>query len=261
MIAKLAQRLTRAVGLRSLGRFAASRWPFPVRATTYAGEQIYVDLRSSIGRSIFATGTFDSAVIEPLLAGLSPGDTFVDVGANIGFYSFVAYQRLRPGGRIFAFEIDPRPLRSLRKTVAERGLSGISVQSVGLSDAEGEAHFVPLSESGHNHLNFSGRGQAVPITTLDTWAIGRDLGRVKVMKVDVEGGELNVLRGAQAFIAQHRPLIICEVSDENLQRFNTSSSAIDVWLRNAGYSVTRLEGAHTETFVAMPSGSPMGQPA
>src|SRR5205807_7405232 len=76
--------------LRKLGLVAARHWPWPVLAEINTGRRMFVDLRSGIGRGIYAKGEFDPAVFAPLREKLHSGDTFLDVGANVGFYSMLA---------------------------------------------------------------------------------------------------------------------------------------------------------------------------
>ncbi|MDX1539768.1 MAG: hypothetical protein R3349_00050, partial [Geminicoccaceae bacterium] len=80
---------------------AARRWPLPV-PVTIEHRRCYVDLRSAIGRAIYMQGEFDPAVFGPIRAALRPGDVFVDVGANIGWYSLLAARIVGPTGRVHA---------------------------------------------------------------------------------------------------------------------------------------------------------------
>lgn len=78
--------------IRKLGLAVATHWPFAVSSRLLGGRRMYVDLRSAIGRGIFMKGEFDPKVFEPLHAALKPGGTFLDVGANVGFYSMLALE-------------------------------------------------------------------------------------------------------------------------------------------------------------------------
>jgi hypothetical protein len=78
---------------------------------------MFVDLRSAVGRGLFATGRFDPQVIDPLRDALKPGGTFLDLGANVGYYSMLALDLIGERGSVHAFEVDERPLRCLRKTI------------------------------------------------------------------------------------------------------------------------------------------------
>jgi tRNA A58 N-methylase Trm61 len=67
------------------------------------------------------SGTFDMGSIRPALDALKPGATLIDVGANVDFYSIIVLDRVGAEGNVYSFEIDPRPLRCLRKSLAEFG--------------------------------------------------------------------------------------------------------------------------------------------
>src|SRR2546428_12418028 len=76
--------------IRKFALAAARRWPWPVQVRTRSGRNMYVDLRSGIGRGLFMKGEFDPAVFEPLRPVLKRGDVFLDVGANVGYYRMLA---------------------------------------------------------------------------------------------------------------------------------------------------------------------------
>ena len=101
--------------VRRLLRPVAERWPWPVAVRLRDGRVMYVDLRSAIGRGILATGEFDPGVFVPFRGMLRAGHTFLDVGANVGYYSMLASAIVGGAGAVHAFEIDPRPLRCLRR--------------------------------------------------------------------------------------------------------------------------------------------------
>ena len=74
--------MARGAGVAAIGRQAAAHWPFPVLVQVEGGRSIYVDLRSSIGRGLFATGTFDIEAIKPGLEALKPGATQASPGVD-----------------------------------------------------------------------------------------------------------------------------------------------------------------------------------
>src|SRR4051812_36389992 len=116
----------------------ARHWPWPVAATTTSGDRMFVDLRSSIGRALFMKGEFDPGVFPPLASVLKNGSVFIDVGANIGYYSVLASRLVGLSGRVYAFEVDPRPLRCLRRTLSQGAYSNVVVQEIGVGERRGE---------------------------------------------------------------------------------------------------------------------------
>src|SRR5690348_11523216 len=110
---------------RKIGLAASRHWPWPVAVRLKSGRRMYVDLRSGVSRGIFAKGEFDPKVFEPLRGVLRSGDTFLDVGANVGFYSMLALDAVGPDGAVHAFEMDERPRRCLSKTVARERIPNL----------------------------------------------------------------------------------------------------------------------------------------
>src|SRR5947209_7000962 len=138
--------------LRKLGLAIASRWPRPVSVKLASGRRMFVDLRSSIGRALFMKGEFDPMVFPPLRAALKPGGTFLDVGANVGYYSLLGLDCVGGAGQVHAFEIDPRPLACLRKTVPSECLRNLAVHEVAAGNRDGTATLVACAESGHSRV-------------------------------------------------------------------------------------------------------------
>jgi FkbM family methyltransferase len=234
----------------SLARHVAARWPLPVLVKVAGGCSMYVDLRSSIGRGLFATGTFDSEAIAPALAALAPGATYIDIGANVGFYAILARQTVGASGTVHCFEMDPRPLRMLRKTVARFGYTNIEINHAAVSNKNGEVFFAPAADHGHSRIVPGGGTRAVRSVTLDAWAAARRIARVDVIKIDVEGAEMLVLEGASEVISAFRPLILCEAADETTKAFGYEPADLITFLENHGYTTAWLSGVHTPTLVA-----------
>ncbi|MET0553959.1 MAG: FkbM family methyltransferase [Vicinamibacteria bacterium] len=145
----------------------------------------------------------------------------LDVGAHVGFYALVA-GHANPAGRVFAFEPLALACERLRRHVRLNGLANVECVPVAASDVDGAIAFhVP---TGHPLPCSAGTSAAfhapwadamettsVACVTVDAFARARALASVDLIKIDVEGGEPAVLRGAAAVLEQHRPDIVCEV--------------------------------------------------
>lgn len=235
--------------LRGAGLGLACHWPFPV-AVLVQRRRFYVDLRSGIGRGIYMTSRFDPAVFGPIEAALWPGAIFVDVGANIGWYSFSAAHLVGPTGCVRAFEVDRRPLRCLRRTCAANPDLRIEIHELAVGDRVGTATLRLGEDCGHTSLSGGEPGPIVSVTTLDTALLGSK--PIAAVKIDVEGAELRVLRGARRLLAEHRPVIVCEVVEAALQHFGDTVSGLTEYLHSLGYVTSSLAGAWTPTIVARP---------
>jgi FkbM family methyltransferase len=149
----------------------------------------------------------ETASLLSLALILQPGDTFVDIGANVGLYSATLSRlcHMLPSVRFYAFEANPDTARRLRAGLAG---SGVEVFDVALSDRDGTLDFVEGSTSltfgvadAHGALQLRGRTRALHARRLDQMGI---IGSSIVMKIDVEGHELQVLGGAFRLFAAQR---------------------------------------------------------
>src|SRR6266436_10400822 len=142
---------------------------------------------------------------EPELAylerALSPGNTFVDVGANLGIYTLVASRIVGPSGRVIAFEPSVQSLPLLQKNIMLNSLTNVTAFPVALSEKAGRVRLYhagscPSGNSLGHHPSFPGGFETVLAESLDDVLQRIPAGRVDVIKMDVQGAEELVLRGA-----------------------------------------------------------------
>lgn len=215
---------------------------------------MYVDLRSSIGRGIFVTGEFDIKSFEPALAVLKPGDVVLDIGANVGFFTMMALDRIGPSGRSYCFEIDKRPLRALSRTISTFNLSNIEIVEAAVFNQDGMVAFAPSKDHGNSQIEHAQAGKlAVKAVRLDTWVRERDLRRVDVIKIDIEGAERFALEGAAETLRRFMPVILCEASHLT-ERFDYRADDLAAMLQKMGYETRWLDGVWSPTLYAEPRG-------
>jgi len=236
--------------VRKVGLAVAAWWPWPARVSIRNGRRMFVDLRSSIGRGLFMTGQFDTAVFDPLRRALQPGGVFLDVGANVGYYTMLALDLVGDRGSVHAFEMDPRPLRCLRRTVAREGLPNVFINEVAVGAKDGVAHFRAEMDSGHSNVETSGQGKAVRMISLDSWRTAQGVRKIQGIKIDIEGGELWALQGAEKLLREERPLLVCEVCEELAARSGYQRDDLLNFLRGLGYEVEPLAETCSPTIVA-----------
>ncbi len=179
---------------------------------------LYVDLADwAVGRPIARSGSYEPSTDELLRSLVSSGDTVVDVGANVGWFSMLAARLVGPAGRVLAVEPNPANCRLIERSAAENGFTGVTVLPVAASDRSGMAALETDGSNGRMVLLDRAPPTAlscsfvVPLERLDELVGRAGLERVDVLKIDVEGAEALVLRGASGTIARHRPAIVCEV--------------------------------------------------
>jgi FkbM family methyltransferase len=150
--------------------------------------------------------------------------TIIDVGANIGLYCCIAAGRLPATGSVVAFEPVPENLAYLRKNIEENELAtlvAVEGQAVGQARGEIEIYLLEGSTARHSasakNVCNSATSIAVPLVSLDEY-VQLDLGsrRIDLLKVDVEGYETAVLRGASCMLREDRPTLFIEYVPDNL---------------------------------------------
>jgi FkbM family methyltransferase len=177
--------------------------------------------------------------------------TFVDAGANVGLYSVVAGHRVGPAGRVLAFEPQAHLAPLFRENLQLNGLANVVLESVGLGSAAGVANLYQVTEhdvQGTLRLRADERSmgevQQVPVRTLAVALRDRGVVLVDGMKIDVEGAELDVLRGGAEWLAATPPrFILFECFDALLRRFNDRSADLIAFLRDRGYTIFRQRRA------------------
>jgi FkbM family methyltransferase len=152
---------------------------------------------------------------------LRPDAVAVDGGAHIGVFT-VLMARLCPAGRVYAFEPAPESRAHLQANLTANGVANASVEAAALYDAAGEVSFdFNVSYPAGAHVSETGSG--VTAVSLDTWAGKDGIGRLDLVKLDIEGAELAALRGAQAVIRRFGPVTVVECNPVALRRFGGHS--------------------------------------
>lgn len=176
------------------------------------------------------------ALVERLL---QPGDCFIDVGANVGAYTLVAARHVGPSGKVIAVEPMPATARALRTTVSLNGVSSIvETHECALGSAAGRATMYPGKTSGHSSmLEIDGAGgEPVEVDVKrGSEIVGRR--RPQLIKVDVEGWELDVLEGLNSCIRSAGVSLIVECSPVHIRRKGLSLEAWLNWLRGLGMKI------------------------
>lgn len=165
---------------------------------------------------------------------LSTDSTVFDIGAHVGFYTLLASVLVGKAGRVFAFEPLPRNLRYLRRHIAINRMDNVTVMPVAVANAPGLANFQEAQDSSEGHFSATGNLE-VRVIALDDQISTGQLPKPDVIKMDVEGAEAAVLRGARQTLQEHRPIIflathgaaIREECFALLQELNYSLTPID----------------------------------
>jgi FkbM family methyltransferase len=199
------------------------------------------------GRAILR-GDFEPAEQRFVERYLRPGMTMLDIGAHHGFYSLLASQRVGAEGRVVAFEPSPRERQKLLRHLELNKCSNVIVEAIALGASAGDAELfvVQGKETGCNSLrppevSLHTKKLIVPMSNLDRYLEQHGVARVDFVKMDVEGGELDVLRGASAMLQRPpRPVILCEAQEDRTRAWGYAAGEIIAQLLEWQYGWFRI---------------------
>jgi FkbM family methyltransferase len=197
-------------------------------------------------------GLDETAVVRLALRVLRPGDTVYDVGAHLGYMCIAFASSVGDTGRIHAFELLPTTAAGLRKTLELNRFDNCTVHSIGLSDSERRWRIAVNPQlMGSSEFcrgpDFRGPAEVCRIHTLDGYRRLDPIPVPTLMKVDVEGAEVGMLRGARETIESCAPLMIVEFHSLALLREGLE------WLQHAGYSAASIPGGHPLAGTTLPA--------
>ncbi len=227
----------------------ASGFIRPVEIEIDKGIRMYLDARDLVPRNIIANGVYEPVTTTTIEDRLPVGGTFLDIGAHIGFHSLKAAKKVGLEGHVISVEPNPDTLRELKQNVAASEARQIAIHPVACSEREGtlELFAGSLANTGMSSLSkktaeadgVSGRRFEVRSRPLDDIVKEAGLARVDVIKIDVEGAEMFVLKGARQTLERFHPFLVMEVKEEQLTAMGTSSAAVLALLRELGYTPGR----------------------
>lgn len=153
-------------------------------------------------------GYFESATQQFIVEELGAGDTFIDAGANVGFFTLLGSRTVGRSGKVVAFEPLQRNVELLEHHLELNRVTNAVVVRSALSDHSGYEGFGSKSSPSMARLSNDG-AERVEVTTLDEALTALDLGEVRLIKIDVEGAEAEVLAGAASTLSrQPRPSLV-----------------------------------------------------
>jgi FkbM family methyltransferase len=206
--------LHRSIVARPLRRVLASAAPAGPRQVTVCGGQMKgVTLHVDLAREkYYWLGTHEERIQEALARLVRPGFVVYDIGAHIGFFSLLCSRLAGGSGRVFAFEPRAENIARLKINIQANAARNVEVVAAAASDSTGEAAFAMHESTLEGALVPDGDASAVRVRTESVDAlVAGGMPPPDLIKVDVEGAEAAVIRGAARTIDAHRPLMLLEV--------------------------------------------------
>ncbi|MCA9882643.1 MAG: FkbM family methyltransferase [Anaerolineae bacterium] len=177
-------------------------------------------------------GSYELDKQMAMVAHIRPDQVVYDIGANVGFYTLLAAKQVGSGGYVIAFEPFERNIQFLKRHIALNRLNNVTIETKAVGAENGQAFFQEGNSPSMGHL--AAVGIPVELITVDTVAAAGHA--PDVLKIDVEGAELDVLKGASHTLTDHSPIIFLATHGEHVHQ-----ACID-FLHQHAYTVEGIDG-------------------
>lgn len=222
------------------------------------GNYMEIDLRSKCEQKSFFTGEYDDGVIQKLATFLSPGESVLDVGANIGFYAIalgLALQEKGGVGKVYAIEPVLANYQRLKRMIQINGLGHVVHPfNTALGDREGTVKFEVEAQNGattgnaawikEGNITVREANCTCSIMRLDQFVKEQNIHTCCLIKVDAEGAERDILAGGKTFIMKTKPIIFSEFNPYCAREFGYSFQDLQADMTALHYSPYILKSHH-----------------
>lgn len=220
---------------------------------------IILDTRDpAVSRPLLCTGRYEDGVTRALMSRVQPDTHFVDIGANVGYFSLLVANRA-PLGRVFSFEPDPRNFRLLSAAICLNGLENtITARMAAVSDSDEPVYFSDLGYTASLGSRFTSKtpdalrrhatSEIPDPVQVDTVSLDSALSdeRVDLLKVDIEGYEPHAFNGMRELLRTQHPIVVTEFAPGTIQHMTgTDPRDLLALFRELGYSVAILNADGT----------------
>jgi FkbM family methyltransferase len=208
--------------LRRLWKFLDERLLHPARLIDLGNFKIYIPPKDlTVGKTVAENKSYEPHVTQELVPLLQPGTVFLDIGANLGYYSLLAASLIGSHGKVIACEPNPDNCRYLKRSIRVNGFENIEILPYGAAEREGTLKVYPHLANSTSHVVDSGRSlpkeygtkfYLIKSIVLDD--VLADKERIDLIKMDIDGGEPRALEGLRGIIRRHRPVLFLEFCPE-----------------------------------------------
>ncbi|MBX2895004.1 MAG: FkbM family methyltransferase [Cyclobacteriaceae bacterium] len=223
-----------------------------IRSTVFklkSGEFLKIRNMDKLGLTLINGESFEDEAREFIMNNVKEGMVVLDIGANIGYYTIKISSIVGATGKVLAFEPNPAMIEELRDNTELNKVNNVKIFPVALSDKRGELPFC-LPQKGneaHGSLKQNRTFKSVetinvPAITLDELLEKENINKVDFIKIDVEGGEYEVLRGASKLLSsKHKPVIIFESVEYLIKPFGHKVFDVLKLVADNGYEIEAID--------------------
>lgn len=254
----------RRAPLRTLSRLAVWRLRCAIGASTVVslrlwGARFFLPPQwRGVAKLVYAFREQYEPELEWLRDRLRPGDVMLDVGACHGIYTVLGARRVGSHGRVIAFEPAREAFEVLQHNLALNGFGNVTAVCAAAGATEGWATLYHDPDPGRNSLGATRAhpddSENVPVTTVDAVLSRHSITQIAVLKIDAEGSEADVLRGATRLLNTCHPAVLFEINPAASSGLGHSYSDAAEILRAIGYKMFRVQGGRAEPLSEIPRG-------
>jgi FkbM family methyltransferase len=234
----------------------------------YKGLRLGLFIGNDLTSSLYIGGSFEPNEFVFVARTLSQGMVFVDGGANDGLYSILAGHYVGHSGRVLAVEPSSRECQRLHANVALNQLDNVLLEQVALGEEPGES-YLAVAGIGREVLNAvlprhtsdstQAGGESVHVETIDALVRRHGFERVDVIKLDIEGSEVDALLGAKETIRRFRPVMLIEAEEDRLATLDRTVDDLVALLEQHDYGIWVFDKETAQLRLARRPGEPDGQ--
>jgi FkbM family methyltransferase len=205
--------------------------------------------RDWVQSHIFVFNAYEKAESDFILSLLSNQDTFIDIGANVGYYSMLASKKITKG-KIYSFEPEINNYQRLKDNIKLNGALNITAVHKACSDQNGMV-VLSVAKDDNKGLNsiflsdeYKSHTQEIEAVTLDSFVKSNNISNISLIKMDVEGAEFIALKGMKEVLTNLKPALVVEIVKNNLEAAGTSVEEFYTYLYRLGYKSYQIDGKH-----------------
>jgi len=183
-----------------------------------SGGSVQLGYRETLGLSSLLYGTFEKGELEFVSQYLQPGNTVMDIGANIGLFAVVMGRTIGQGGEVIAFDPVPTNIVRLKSNLSENGISAEAVYELALGSVNAQMELKMSDDTAYPSMHKVeygfGNGQVIQVNVKRLDDVWHERGRpmISFVKMDVEGAELEVIKGSGEMLTQCHPTMLIEAN-------------------------------------------------
>jgi FkbM family methyltransferase len=205
------------------------------------------------GGNYYPIGIYEEETVSMILDNLNENDVFYDIGANTGYLSMIAAKKVGPLGKVYAFEPMDRNISFLNEHIHINLINNIFVFDMAVSDKRGIVRFsLDNNQSANTYveesLKFKNVNNYKDVLTesLDSLFFKNEITVPKLIKIDVEGAEYDVLKGAKEILQKFGPTLILSTHEKWVPGIDKKCVLL---LESYGYQLNKIDNSNSTTYM------------